>query len=81
MPIFEYTCSQCGHCFESLILSKEGLDKVSCPNCESRSVDKQLSVFSPSVAAHPSYPPRCDTSGECETPNVPGCKTGMCGLT
>lgn len=45
MPIFEYVCAECGHRFEKLILSASRAKEVRCPECESRSVDKAISVF------------------------------------
>jgi len=44
MPIFEYDCRSCDHQFETIVLSAR--EKVSCPKCSSKEVDKQLSVFS-----------------------------------
>ena len=44
MPIFEYNCRSCDHHFETIVLSTR--EKISCPNCASKKVDKQLSVFS-----------------------------------
>jgi len=44
MPIFEYRCRRCQHQFETVVLS--AVEKVSCPECDSSAVQKQLSVFS-----------------------------------
>jgi len=44
MPIFEYNCRGCHHSFEQIVLSTR--EQVRCPKCDSRSVEKQLSVFS-----------------------------------
>lgn len=46
MPIFEYLCRKCGHRFEKLL---RGAELPDCPECHSRRLDKQLSVFAPSV--------------------------------
>ena len=80
MPIFEYTCSDCKTSFETLIRSRESLAEVRCPKCGGGSLTKNLSVFSPAVASSAPMPPRCETSGPCHTPNLPGCGGGMCGL-
>jgi len=48
MPIFEYTCRSCDQQFETLVLSTR--DKISCPKCLGKQVDKQLSVFSAPAA-------------------------------
>ncbi len=42
MPIFEYKCRGCGQPFEFLILPKS--PEPACPQCESRDVEKMLSV-------------------------------------
>ena len=44
MPIFEYTCRGCDHQFETIVRSPR--EKIACPKCASRKVDKLLSVFS-----------------------------------
>lgn len=70
MPIYEYLCQGCNSQFEYLI---EGSDKAACPSCESRKVERQLSVISSpqsktagSGAPMPSANcglPRCGTGG------------------
>lgn len=42
MPIFEYECRGCGQPFEYLILPQS--PEAICPHCESRDVEKMLSV-------------------------------------
>jgi putative FmdB family regulatory protein len=44
MPIFEYTGRRCEHNFETIVLSSR--EKITCPKCASKAVEKQLSVFS-----------------------------------
>ncbi|HEX5019072.1 MAG TPA: zinc ribbon domain-containing protein [Candidatus Binatia bacterium] len=43
MPIFEYQCCKCKYRFETIVLSAR--EKITCPECQSSAVDKQLSVF------------------------------------
>jgi len=43
MPIYEYTCKKCQQAFEELVFSSS--EKVSCPECGSKSVTKEMSVF------------------------------------
>jgi putative FmdB family regulatory protein len=43
MPIFEYNCRRCNHRFETIVFSAR--EKVACPKCRNKTVDKQLSVF------------------------------------
>jgi putative FmdB family regulatory protein len=43
MPIYEYTCTECGEDFEELILNSR--EDVLCPNCNSEKIQKKMSVF------------------------------------
>jgi putative FmdB family regulatory protein len=42
MPIFEYVCQECHHRFEAIVM---GSQKASCPKCEGRKLDQQISRF------------------------------------
>lgn len=42
MPIYEYRCEKCGNCFEMLVFSSDE-DAVSCPDCASEQVQRQMS--------------------------------------
>ncbi|MEE9258546.1 MAG: zinc ribbon domain-containing protein [Nitrospinaceae bacterium] len=75
MPIYEYICKKCDHEFE-LIISRS--DKPECPECKSKSLDKQHSTFAASVkeggSPKSSMPePPC---GSCGDPRGPG----VCGM-
>jgi len=48
MPIYEYSCPQCGSEFEKLVDSRT---VVACPSCESAQVTRRLSVFRPAVGS------------------------------
>lgn len=45
MPIYEYKCDRCDHCFEKLVFS-EG-EPVTCPECSSKKARKLMSCVSP----------------------------------
>ncbi|MGD8633243.1 MAG: zinc ribbon domain-containing protein [Anaerolineales bacterium] len=63
MPIYEFVCEDCGHPFEELLLRASAIEDVRCPDCESASIKKKLSLFASSsnnVAA--SAPVKCTTS-------------------
>ena len=73
MPLFEYRCRDCEKRFEEIVL---GEAKPRCPSCESRKVEKLLSVFAvgnggggtKSAGAEPS-----DAGcGSCGDPRGPG---------
>ena len=44
MPIYEYQCKSCCHCFEQLILSPA--DPPECPQCACKDVIKLISAAS-----------------------------------
>jgi len=68
MPLYEYQCRGCGERFEYLV---RGDDKPSCPACDSRELDKQMSVPSaPQIAGGPQCGVSrgnrpCDSGGGC----------------
>ena len=70
MPIFEFVCVDCNERFETLV---RGEEKVHCPACRSRRLEKQLSVFSANTNAGSSKrefaPSPC---GSCGDPRGPG---------
>lgn len=41
MPIYEYTCDDCGHAFELLV---RGGAEPACPECDSAALTRQLSL-------------------------------------
>ena len=42
MPIYEYQCEKCCHCFEILVLGSDD-EKISCPECNHGGVKRLLS--------------------------------------
>ena len=45
MPIYEFVCESCGHCFEELVGATGGIQAVdvTCPECGSVEVERQVS--------------------------------------
>lgn len=71
MPIYEYTCDECGRATE--ILLKGRRDKPRCPHCGSAELTRQFST----LAAHEggaSSPQQCPAGAD-ET-----CRSGQCPL-
>mgnify|MGYP001066138142 CR=1 FL=1 len=54
MPIFDYTCRDCGKNFD-IMISNNKKDQVRCPECASKNVKQKLSVFN--TGAKPSVGP------------------------
>ncbi len=70
MPIYEYTCRECGHPFETLV--RNGTVPA-CTACRSLAVDKRLSAPAALVGttADPA-PPAASPCGACGYPGGPG---------
>jgi putative FmdB family regulatory protein len=49
MPIYAYQCAQCGHRFEELILSQNAAATLTCPQCRSDQLVRQMSPFATTV--------------------------------
>jgi putative FmdB family regulatory protein len=43
MPIYEYHCNQCEQEFEKLVLKTS--EKITCPKCNSKKVNRMMSTF------------------------------------
>ena len=48
MPIYEYSCRDCGTRFEKLLRRAEDARDLACPSCGQTQIQQELSVF----AAH-----------------------------
>jgi putative FmdB family regulatory protein len=66
MPLYEYACKECDHTFEALVFNGQ---KAECPACESKKLERLLSV--------PAKPRSLDMS--CD-PKAPPCGPGCCRL-
>lgn len=79
MPLYEYQCNDCRAGFELLIRRPEesAPGKIACPHCQSKKVDKQLSLTAaPSISD--SSLPVCglpQPGGGC---GLPQCGSGGC---
>lgn len=72
MPIYEYTCTACGHAFEHL--ARTLTDKPEkCPVCGAKKIAKQISTF----AAAQARPKGC--GGCASEPACPASRGGGCG--
>ena len=60
MPLYEYACRACDHTFEELVFGDE---KVECPQCHARKVERLLSVPARPQAATSLPMGGCNSSG------------------
>lgn len=45
MPLYEYTCRECGTHFDALRTMREADAPIACKHCQSLQTSRQLSVF------------------------------------
>ena len=67
MPIYEYQCKACCHCFETLMMSSNDPDPK-CPECHCADVEKLMSAGCIRAQGNPSGSggfdvPACKPSG------------------
>ena len=68
MPIYEYSCRECGVEFEKLVA---GQGVVACPSCESHRVTRRISLVGVRTAGRFGSAPASTQGG--------GCCGGGCG--
>ncbi len=61
MPIFEYRCTHCDHCFEALVWSSAEESELKCPQCDCGEIEKMLSLFSRSCSSREGSSSVCGT--------------------
>lgn len=71
MPIYEYTCRQCGEDFEELVRNAAHEKELTCTACDSAQIERRLSVPAAPQSSG-SAAPACDTGlpigcGQCAT--------------
>ena len=74
MPIYEYSCDDCGTKFEKLVRRTADAGAVECPSCGEKHLTQEMSTFAAQVGSggKSADMPSCP-SGRCSTP-------GMCGM-
>ena len=69
MPIYEYACQDCGRQFEKLVRADT---EPECPQCHSKQLKKQLSVFATTASAPDAIPAMAGPCSSCGHPDGPG---------
>jgi putative FmdB family regulatory protein len=76
MPIYEYSCQDCGTRFEKLVRTSAEKDGLACPSCGEPRLRQELSVFAAHAHAAPGKGPQPPAGGPCA-----GCRTPeACGF-
>jgi putative FmdB family regulatory protein len=78
MPIFEYSCDDCGTKFEKLVRRAAEADAIACPACGDQHLTTEYSTF----AARASSPKSSAPSEGCGAAACGQgfCGSGMCGM-
>jgi len=79
MPIFEYSCDDCGTKFEKLLRRTTEANDVRCPSCGQEHLTTEYSTFAAhakSAGAQQAKPADCG-AGMCGSGP---CQSGMCGM-
>ncbi|MEO5926005.1 MAG: zinc ribbon domain-containing protein [Bryobacteraceae bacterium] len=69
MPIFEFTCEDCGTGFEKLV-RRSNATEIACPSCGQDHVKQEMSTFAARSTSGDGYAAQ---------PSMGGCPAGMCG--
>ncbi|MCY2938059.1 MAG: zinc ribbon domain-containing protein [Planctomycetota bacterium] len=70
MPLYEYSCADCGNQSEQLVM---GGEKVLCPECQGSHMERQFSLPARPGASQGSLLAGCD-------PSLPPCNPACCRL-
>ena len=76
MPIYEYSCDDCGSKFEKLVRRSVEADAVRCPSCGQDHIRTEYSTFAARGVGSSSAGPT-DRTGGC---GGGMCQGGMCGM-
>ena len=79
MPIYEFRCLSCNHCFELLAVRQDDTTEMKCPNCDNEEVERVLSRVSYVMGSSSSgdsdktkVTSKSCSGGTCATIDIPG---------
>ncbi len=79
MPIYEFRCLSCDHCFELLSIHQDDSLEMKCPSCEGKQVERVLSCVSYVMGNRSSddsgktkVTSKSCSGGTCATIDIPG---------
>lgn len=69
MPLYDFTCEDCHESFEKLVRKEADIATLECPKCQSKKIDRQLSLpAKPTAMAATSLPSACGVGPPCGAP-------------
>jgi putative FmdB family regulatory protein len=68
MPLYDFTCDDCGTRFERLVRRTAEIADVDCPGCSGRHVSRALSLPAAPISAAESSPTACGSGPPCGAP-------------
>jgi putative FmdB family regulatory protein len=74
MPIYDFKCQQCGEVSEFLVANFSDSETLTCPDCGSQNMERQISA--PSLLKVRSNTPGTTCCGREERCETPPCSTG-----
>ena len=66
MPIYEYSCQDCGTKFEKLVRRTADVPGIECPSCGKQHLRQELSTFA------------APANGGSKSADLPSCPSGRC---
>ncbi len=79
MPIYEFRCLSCSHCFELLAVRQDDTTDMKCPKCDKEDVERVLSCVSYVMGSSSSgdsdrtkITSKSCSGGTCATIDIPG---------
>jgi len=69
MPLYEFTCDECEHAFETLVRRESEVASVACPKCNGTRVKREISVPArPLSSSVTTLPSSCGEGPPCGAP-------------
>jgi putative FmdB family regulatory protein len=68
MPLYDFTCDDCGKQFERLVRRESDVAEMDCPDCGGRQVSRALSLPAAPVSATPAPGASCGMGPPCGAP-------------
>jgi putative FmdB family regulatory protein len=68
MPLYDFTCVNCGTKFESLVRREADVASVGCPECHGPRVRRELSLPAPPVSGPEPVAADCGVGPPCGAP-------------